>query len=190
MTRSVLIALLALCVAGCARTPPAQYYLLTAPVAATAGKPDGPRLGLGPVRLPEYLDRPQIVSFKSPTRLTLSNAHRWAEPLQQSFARALLAQLARALPAAQIVPFPWRGNDAPARQVAIDVQRFERGADGQLHLDVRWILQEGTAPPRAYDSTIALAVNGEPDDYDAIVAASSAAVGALADDLARRLPVP
>ena len=84
-----LVALLALA-AGCARTPPAQYYLLQAPAATTVGTASGPRIGLGPVRLPEYLDRPQIVSWASATRLELSNSHRWAEPLQQSVARALL----------------------------------------------------------------------------------------------------
>lgn len=191
MTKPILLVLM-LMLGACARTPPAQYYLLSAPVMATAGKADGPRLGLGPIRLPEYLDRPQIVSWASATRLSLSNSHRWAEPLQQSFARALLAQLAQALPEVQIAPWPWRGTQAPARQIALDVQRFERGADGVLHLDVRWTVQttDGAHAPLAFDSAIALPVAGAADDYDAIVAAASAAVGALASDIAARLPAP
>ncbi len=175
--------------AGCARTPPAQYYLLRAPEATTAGRADGPRIGLGPVRLPEYLDRPQIVSWASATRLELSNSHRWAEPLQQSVARALLAQLAQALPDAQLVPFPWRGAQSPPRQVAVDVQRFERAADGTLHLDARWTVQTADgAAPQVFDSAIALPVTGAADDYDALVAVASQAVGALARDIAQRLP--
>ncbi|MGE3773923.1 MAG: membrane integrity-associated transporter subunit PqiC [Gammaproteobacteria bacterium] len=189
MIRPLLLMLALVTAAGCARTPPAQYYLIHAPDATTVGKADGPRIGLGPVRLPSYLDRPQIVSWASATRLRLSNAHRWAEPLQQSVSRALLAQLAQALPDAQIVPWPWRGAQSPPRRIAVDVQRFERAADGTLHLDARWTVQaaDGGAP-QAFDSAIALPVTGAADDYDAIVAAASDAVGALAQDIARRLP--
>lgn len=187
----MLLLLVSVC-AACARTPPAQYYLLTAPVAATAGPADGPRIGLGPVKLPEYLDRPQIVSFTSPTRLSLSNTHRWAEPLQQSFERALLAQLALAVPEAQLVPWPWRGAQPPPRQIAVQVERFERGADGSLHLAARWTVQtpDVNGVPRVFDSAVALPVGGDANDYDALVAAASEAVGMLALDIARRLPAP
>lgn len=183
-----LVALFALA-AGCARTPPAQYYLIQSPAATTVGDPDGPRIGLGPVRLPDYLDRPQIVSWSSPTRLKLASRHRWAEPLQQSVARALLAYLAQALPAAQVVPWPWRGVHAPTHRIAVEVQRFERAVDGTLRLDARWTARAGDAtPPRAYDSSIALPVAGASDDYDAFVAAASEAIAALARDIAARLP--
>lgn len=189
MNRLPWLVVLLVALAGCARTPPAQYYLIYAPEAATAGNADGPRIGLGPVRLPAYLDRPQIVSWASTTRLHLSNSHRWAEPLQQSVARALLGHLAGALPDAQIVPWPWRGAHSPPRQIVVDVQRFERAADGTLHLDARWTAQssDGSAP-RAFDSAIALPVSGAADDYDALVAVASAAVAALAQDIADRLP--
>lgn len=189
--RALLLVALLMLLAACARTPPAQYYLLVAPDASTVGAEGGTRVGLGPVRLPDYLDRPQIVSWENATRLRLSNRHRWAEPLQKSFSRVLFARLAQALPEATLVPWPWRGAQTPARQIAVDVQRFERGADGVLHLDARWTVQSGAAAaPRVFDSAIALPVAGEPDDYDAIVAAASAAVGALATDIAQRLPPP
>lgn len=189
MSRPLLLVFALALAAGCARTPPAQYYLLHAPDATTVGKVDGPRLGLGPVRLPAYLDRPQIVSWESATRLHLSQQHRWAEPLAQSFSRALFARLAQALPDAQLIPWPWRGAQTPPRRITVDVQRFERGADGVLHLDARWTVQAADgAAPQAYDSAIALPVTGAADDYDAIVAAASDAVGALAQDIARRLP--
>lgn len=188
----LLIALVFMALAGCARTPPAQYYLLTAPATTTVGAADGPRLGLGPVRLPEYLDRPQIVSWASATRLTLSNRHRWAEPLAKNFSRVLFTRFAQARPEAQIVPWPWRRGQMPARQIVVDVQRFERGADGMLHLDARWTVQSATAdtPARAFDTAIALPVSGASDDYDALVAVASEAVGALAADIAQRLPQP
>ena len=187
----VMLLTMALCAAACSRTPPAQYYLLSAPPGTVGtNAPDGPRLGLGPIRLPEYLDRPQIVTWANATRLNLSNRHRWAEPLRDSFARTLQAQLTQAMPGTQVIPYPWRGAQPPARQISLDVQRFERAADGTMHLSARWTLQSKAAdrPPRVLLSEVSLPVGGEADDYDALVAAASAAVGALAQDIAQRLP--
>jgi len=192
--RALLPALLCACVvwlAGCARTQPAQYYLLSSPAGpATAAPASARRIGLGPVRLPEYLDRPQIVSWASPTRLHLSNAHRWAEPLGKSFARTLLADLAHALPDAQFVAWPWRAPQQPALQITVDVQRFERAADGVLLLEARWAVQRGPADPAPALRTTSLRVpvTGAADDYDALVTAASTAVLDLARDIAARLP--
>jgi len=177
--------------AGCARTQPARYYLLSGPPElATDAPATARRIGLGPVRLPEYLDRPQIVSQASPTRLQLSNAHRWAEPLAQSFARTLLANLGQALPGTQLVAWPWRAAQQPALQIAVDVQRFERAADGSMVLGARWSVQRGATDsnPLLHSTSLSLPIAGAADDYDALVAAASAAVAALARDIAARLP--
>lgn len=177
-----------LLLAACARTPPVNYYLLAGP---TAAAPAGMhRIGLGPVRLPEYLDRPQIVRWASPTRLQLSQQHRWAEPLQESFTRALGAHLDAALPAARVLPWPARGTAQPDARLAVDVQRFEASADGGMVLEARWTYSHGTsgAKPLEAISVLREAISGEPGDYDALVAAASAAVAALARDIAARLP--
>jgi uncharacterized lipoprotein YmbA len=180
-----------LLLAACARTPPVSYYLLAGPPAAANDPATGTRrIGLGPVRLPEYLDRPQIVRWASPTRLQLSQQHRWAEPLQESFARALGAHLDAALPAAHVLPWPARGAPGPDARLAVDVQRFEAGADGAMVLEARWTYSRGSAGAKPLEASSVLreTVAGEPGDYDALVAAASAAVAALARDIAARLP--
>jgi uncharacterized lipoprotein YmbA len=180
-----------LLLAACARTPPVRYYLLAGPTAAaTDPSAETRRIGLGPVRLPQYLDRPQIVRWASPTRLQLSQQHRWAEPLQDSFTRALAAHLDDALPAARVLPWPARGTPRPDARLAVDVQRFEATADGGMVLEARWTYSRGTsgAKPLEAVSVLREAVSGEPADYDALVAAASAAVAALARDIAARLP--
>jgi len=187
----ILLCLACALLTGCARTQPAQYYLLGGSAGAVTEAPaSARRIGLGPVRLPDYLDRPQIVSWASPTRLHLSNAHRWAEALDKTFARTLLADLAEALPDAQLVAWPWRASQAPALQVTVDVQRFERAADGVFMLDARWAVQRGPADaaPVLRATSARVPVTGAADDYDALVAAASAAVLDLARDIAARLP--
>ena len=67
---SVFWLMLSLTLAGCSTSPPSRFYLLTPGEAAL----EGPALkdlvlGVGPVRLAAYLERPQIVARKSVNRL-------------------------------------------------------------------------------------------------------------------------
>ncbi len=80
----VLVIFLAIITAGCATSPPARFYTLNgidkpehAPP-TTTGKEE--TIGVGPVSIPAYLDRPQIVTLSGKTRspsrnLTVGPAH-------------------------------------------------------------------------------------------------------------------
>jgi uncharacterized protein len=72
--------------AGCASTQPSRFYVLTdlasvesPPQVTTAGQ--GPAVGVGPVTLPKYLDRPQIATRAGRHELAYDEFERWAEPL-------------------------------------------------------------------------------------------------------------
>ena len=95
---------------ACARTPAARYYVLAGPDAAVAGERTGPLIGLGPVNLPSYLDRPQIVTRAGDSRLELATTQRWAEPFAESFRRALFDQLAAARPDVRLLNYPWKST--------------------------------------------------------------------------------
>ena len=62
------ICIVGLCAAvssGCGSTAPSRFYLLTPMVDSTDARPaheQGLVLGIGPVQLPEYVNRPQIVT--------------------------------------------------------------------------------------------------------------------------------
>jgi hypothetical protein len=132
------------------------------------------------------------VTRASDSRLTLSNEHRWAEPLTVSFARALAADLQHELPDADIVQHPWRGSLTIARQVRIEVTRFERDANGSFRLSARWSVGKADDSDAAHtqQSDIALPVSGKDEDYDALVATANSAVAALASAIAAQLKTP
>jgi len=71
---------------GCAKSSkPVEYYMLDASVGIdnnqTLKGDEGPMIGLGPIRLPEYLDRFQMVVAVSENKYKLIDGHRWAEKL-------------------------------------------------------------------------------------------------------------
>ena len=192
--RAVLLgALLGGLLLGCAHTPTPNYYVLSAAAGVASDKlRSGPRIGLGPITLPDYLDRPQIVTRATSSRLELSNSHRWAEPLAASFTRTLLANLERELPDANIVVHPWRSSLTITRQVQVEITRFDGDADGAFHLSARWSVSKPDQRDASFmqRSDIDIPLTAKPDDYDALVSAANSAVATLAATIATQLQAP
>jgi len=139
------VALLALGACLGPRTDPSAFFLLSSPVPAAEGAPVPVSIGLGPVTLPGYLDRPQIVTRLSDDEISLAEADRWAEPLAANLLRTLEENLAKLLPGSSYVGYPWYAADAPDYAVTLDVRRFEADASGAVVLDAIWRLDRGDA---------------------------------------------
>jgi uncharacterized lipoprotein YmbA len=135
--------------AGCARTPPVSYYQLSTPHAvsenlASTETGKGLTIGLGPVRLPEYLERPQIVGRVSANRLEMTDTRRWAEPLSEGLPRVLGENLAVLLDKASILRHPWPRSRAIDYRVVVEVLQFEAGPEREAVLTARWQLFDST----------------------------------------------
>ncbi len=170
-------------VSGCAiggSTPPSRFYLL-APLEAVVDAAGGPSLGLGPIRLAQYLDRPQIVTRRSPHRLALAEFDRWGEPLDESISRVLAANLSALLKTSRVQRHPWRNGRGIELQVELDVRRFDGPLRGPVELVVHW-----RASRR--DSQVArISRYSEPlegEGYEALAAAMSRALRTLSVDIA------
>ena len=112
------------------RPDTSRFYVLD-PIAAQgpadeALSDDGVSIGLGPVRIPDYLRRPEMVTRTGASEIEPSNAARWAEPLDQALPRVLAKELARALRTPRVVSYPWYRRTRPDYQVSIEVLQFER----------------------------------------------------------------
>src|SRR5918999_6548000 len=129
---------------GCA-SQPSRFYLLSAlpgtemstPVAS--GQP-GLTIGVGPVVLPRYLDRPQIATRTSAYELKLAEFERWAEPLDTNFTRVVAENLAALIPSARVTPFPWPRATPPDYQALVEVTHFLSHMGGESLLIADWTL--------------------------------------------------
>jgi len=98
MSRSHLTAVLAaFALAGCGlltapRTISPQFFVLNA-VAVESGTATPIHIGLGPVSLPSYLDRPEMARRVDPNQIAYDAEARWAESLQGNFQRTVAANL-------------------------------------------------------------------------------------------------
>jgi len=111
------------------------------PAAAPAAS-SAPSLGLGPVTLPQYLLRSEIVSRADGTRIVLSEKDRWAEPFDRAVERVLAIDLQRSLGAARVVHHPWYSTSKPDVQVEIAFSRCERDESGVVVVAARWSVRD------------------------------------------------
>ena len=135
---------------GCAGTSkPSNFYLLRAlpesedSLTTTGGK-GGLSVLVGPITLPAYLDRTQIVTLFGNNELTMDEFSRWAEPLQDNFYRVLVENLSQLLNTPRVYAYDRRGPAPADFQIIIDITRFDSNVKGDAYLTAFWtVVGEG-----------------------------------------------
>ena len=140
----LLAALLAGCIGG--RTPPSDFYLLepikTLP-GARPGEPVRRGIALAPVRIPQYVDRPQMVTATARNAYTLSEFHRWAERLDDGIARVLALNLSLLVPTDRVALNASGRNPPDTLRVAVTLLEFHVDPQGQAVLVAQWNVARG-----------------------------------------------
>ncbi|MBT3870609.1 MAG: membrane integrity-associated transporter subunit PqiC [Gammaproteobacteria bacterium] len=127
--------------AGCSSSVDAVRYYLIEPVSVAGATNRGDMsIEIVDLEVPQYLDRLQIPSRRPDSQLVFASAHQWGESLRKNLTRALARNLTNLLGTAAIGTPANRLSSLPAYRLTVYIERFERGADGYVHLLVRWQL--------------------------------------------------
>jgi len=193
----LLVTAVALSLAGCVGVADAtRYYVLSSISAGPSGSQRTPAssaaagvaVGVGPVLIPGYLNRAQIVTRSAGDDVEISMYHRWAEPLENGIAQVLANDLATQVGSERIAVFPWRGGIARVLdyQVAVVVLRFEGLPGGQVTLDARWRLVDRDGQELALRrSTMSEPVTGS--GYQSLVMGMNRLLDTLAREIAAEI---
>ena len=131
--------LLALTVCGCGSSPPVNYYDLEAFETGYVAERQGLlRVGVGPLRTPEYLDRSQIVTRGADSRVVVDDFHRWIEPLGNRIHLVVAENLDSRLENAVVVAFPYTHIADLDYQLIGRISRFDADSDGTAVLQIQW----------------------------------------------------
>jgi len=168
---------------------PTQFYVLTA-VAKPGAVAPGRRLtlGLGPVSLPAYLDRPEMVTRVAPNQLAFDEFNRWSESLKSNFVNALATDLDTLIGFERLVLYPWYSTTKLDYAVTVVVLRFETQPDGDVALDARWGVGDGRGTAFVNrESHFTRPAGGAAETAAETAMALSEMVGDLAHDIATAL---
>ena len=139
----VCLALAAIALSACVNlgpgTPPrGPSYVLEPTVPAAMLKAPGVAIGVGPVTIPGYLDRNEMVSREAANQLRIDSRHSWGAPLDQEVQRVLGENLSRLLSSDQVITWPWSRQRDIAVRIPVQVLQFEPVAGKGVVLVARW----------------------------------------------------
>ena len=177
-----------LSLAGCATTPPPTYFQLDEPAnVQLSGIERGIAVGVGPLTLPSYLDRPHIVTRATEHRLELSEFNRWAEPLKESMLRVIGVNLSNELKTTRVFGLPRRSPVVPIEyKVEINVARFDGKLGGEVVLVARWILL-GKDDQLISTKVSIIREQSAGSDYDALITAQNRMLSTLSKEIAEAI---
>ena len=170
---------------GCASPDPAVYTMRATPGQPAGGGPVA--IKLARPGLAGYLDRPEIVRDSSASRLQLSSGERWGEPLGDMIGRVLALDLAQRLPGSSVFTEAGTISVDPSATVETDVQRFDLDQDGTVVLLAQVAVERGRSHDPSATRSLRITLRPAGPGTPALVAAMSAGLGQMADQVAALL---
>ena len=171
-----------------------KFYLLTPTADTAAAAPASANntggdftIGLGPIKMPPYLDRPEVVTRAAPNRLELSKEDRWGESVENGFTNAMERDLTVDAGTDRIIIFPWYSTEHIDLQVQIDVYRFETDSQGTATLSARWTICDSTGKNILYTAEANLTQPSTAADTTQAAAALSRTIGDLSGQIANMI---
>ena len=142
---AVMLVFFAIGLTGCigGTSKPSKFYLLRSmenpqKSLPTTGNKDSVSVLIGPITLPAYLDRTQVVTLAGKHELLVEEFNRWGESLQKTFYRVLLEDLSLLLNTAEVYAYDTSGSISTDFQIVIDVTRFDSVVGGNAYLTAFW----------------------------------------------------
>jgi uncharacterized lipoprotein YmbA len=140
-----------------------------------------------PARLPETLQRPQVVMEVGPGTLSLLETHRWGNGLGKDIQRVLVENISQLTGSDTVVAYPYGERVNATHRLEVDVQRLDGKPGGTLTLQATWMVArpQGGQALLLHKTTLQRPVQGQ--DAEALVAAHSLILGDLSREIAAAL---
>jgi uncharacterized lipoprotein YmbA len=171
---------------GC-KSPATSFYTLSPDrTLASSGATRSVAAVIGPVTIPDIVDRPQIVTRLGDNEVEVNEFARWAQPLNGDIGRVIAANLAVLLNSPQISVFDVTHDPLAVWHVRIDVMRFESAPGRDVTVDVLWAVRPpGKGRAVTGRSVAREAVSGP--GFEPLVAAHDRALASVSRDIASAL---
>jgi len=175
--------------AGClGRSPAADHFVLGSNGLLSIDR-RAPELAvlIGPVRLPAYLDRPQMARMRSGGEVELDEYARWLGGFETNFLRAVSLGVARQLGSIRVTTFPSSAGFPFDAQIRIYIDDLVVVDDESLRVRIRCALlrEESGAPPVFFLHEVSIPL--EDDSTEGVVNAHDKALASFVGQIVAEL---
>ncbi|HNS15891.1 MAG TPA: PqiC family protein [Syntrophorhabdaceae bacterium] len=183
------VGIIALLVSGCGSSAPSRFYTLSSlkpaePVQQPAGEKINTIVRIGPVDIPDYLDRPQIVTRTGQSELAIAEFDRWGGSLRNDVSRVLIENLSSIFIAGGVTVVPWKQFAPGAYRVPLTITRLDVTPGKSLYLKAQFSIidKDGKTVTVIRETSISRPVDGT--GYNVVVNAISDALAELSREVA------
>jgi uncharacterized protein len=178
------LALLAACTSARAHL----YTLEETPRETAVAIGERPTVVLGPISLPEMVDRPQLAVREGAYGVTIHEQERWAAPLKESLPRLLARELTRRVDDRRFVPASGVAINGPNARLLIDISTLDMAPTG-VGLSTHWVyrplLQDAMPIEGDTETHAEITLGGYAGYVDALRRAALAVADEIAGQLAK-----
>lgn len=144
-------------------------------------------IGIGPVKIPEYLNRPQIVTLDNNKMITFAEFDRWGEPLDFAIARILNENLKEIIECKDMEMFPWNIFIPVKFQVVLDVIELDVNISKNLSLSAQWSILDLKNKNLVFSKRSVLKEDINPRNYSGVVGALNTALSKISIEIGQEL---
>lgn len=180
---------------GCSSSsPPPKLYTLNSISQTKAAPPLSTKegnvvFGIGPVEIPDYLDKPQIVTRTSENELMMSEFNLWGGSLNKDIMRVLVENTSSLLNSDNITVVSWKAAANGSYRVPVYILRFDASADNAISFKAKWgiIAKDGKTVGTIKEFSTVKPMNGK--DYKDIVHSMSDVLADFSKEIASVIQV-
>ena len=184
------VCLLSGCLGGGATTP-IRYYLLDPTDYSNAELMAVRPLSIEIIDLhiPQYLERFNIATRSSESRLEFSENNQWGENLRKNLLRSMARNLSKLLSTIDIGTPLNRTSSLPDYRVQIHIEQFEQDIDKKIKLVARWQLSDGSQSGSlgVFSAELQSQQTIEEENYDQMVSMMRQLFGELSERIAETI---
>ncbi len=185
---------LVLVLSGCIsvqNSPTPRFYMLSAINESQISKrmdiASDVLIGVGPVKIPEYQDRPQIVTQGKDETLKFAQFDRWGESLDLGVERLIAEDLTVMLPGAKFTLYPWNLTIAVKYQVVVEIVQLDSELDKDLFLVAQWLVIDAQNTKTMIIKRSEFRQLIKPQNYSGLAKTLSTACATLSSEIAEAL---
>jgi uncharacterized lipoprotein YmbA len=187
----IILAIAAIFLGGCRSQSPRFYTLSPIQEDQVIPKRKSPAqnavIGIGPVKLADYLDQSMLVSRTSDNQAVKAQFDRWVGSLNDNLTNVLADNIGFLLPTDRIYLYPWRTSVPIDYQVVVDVVRCDGRLGDAAWLVARWSVLGGPGKKLLKMNRSSIREPVRDAGYAAVVAAQSRALAKLSQEIAEAI---
>ncbi|MCP4672261.1 MAG: membrane integrity-associated transporter subunit PqiC [Desulfobacula sp.] len=175
------------CIGG--TSPKSLHYVFSSSHKLSTAKSftDDYSLGVGPIKIPQFLERPQIVTRQEQNLLNINEFHRWGDSLEAQITNVLVENLSTLLNTPKVITYPWTRPFSPDYQLYIDFRRFDGNPEDSVIMDAIWRVVDTKNNKNLLTKRTSQIVPTNGKGYKSYVAALNTALEKLSQQIAHNI---